>query len=539
MDKSGQYVILESTAADRPAHAPLYVWDTNSNHITALPQSALPGGHYATGYGMLVNQDCCTSTSWDAAQWQLRSLANPTSTQDLINPVVTPQEVNASDHSSWNNAQPGALVPFISGFFRSSSDTSNWRPWDGEIVAVQTGGGGTTVWRFAHHRSNVSSFWDMPRPNVSQDGRWAIFTSNWEGAVGSGRDDVFMVSLGGLGGSASPAPTPVTPTPSPAPAPAPAPAPTPTPTPAPAPTPAPTPAPQPSNPPTTSTSAGIQWSLLSNAVAAGNGIQKTGGCDGCPDAGGMSTQQLTADGAVQFTASETDTLRFLGLTSASATVDPSAFAFAIRLQGGVAEVREYGAYKTETTFATGDVFRIVVVGGGVTYQKNGATFYTSGGSAAFPLTVNASLFSMNATLTGITIATASQGTVGAASTAPPTVTTTTTTTAASWMIPAQMAPGASVWSNNGQYWLVYQTDGNLVLYNVNRTPLWSSGTAGTSPGHVNMQNDGNLVIYDGSGAPVWSSGTWGNSAARAVVQDDGNFVVYDAGWQPLWNRLTQ
>jgi hypothetical protein len=542
MDKSGQYVILESTAADRPGSAPLYVWDTSSNRVTPLPQSALPGGHYATGYGMLVNQDCCTSTSWDAAQWQLRSLSNPTATQDLINPVVTPQEVNASDHSSWNNAQPGTLVPFISGFFRSSSDTSNWRPWDGEIVAVQTGGG-TTVWRFAHHRSNVSQFWDMPRPNVSQDGRWAIFTSNWEGAVGSGRDDVFMVSLGGLSGGGSPAPTPTpTPAPTPAPSPTPTPAPAPSPTPTPAPSPTPAPAPPPSNPPTTSTGASIQWTLLANAVASGNSIQKTGGCDGCPDAGGMSTQQLTADGAVQFTASETDSLRFLGLTSGSATVDPSAFAFAVRLQRGVAEVREYGAYKTETSFATGDQFRIVVTGGAVSYQKNGATFYSSGASAAFPLSVNASLFSMNATLTGITIATTSQGTIGAtpAPTAPtPTAPAAAPAGTATWMMPAQMAPGASVLSHNGQYWLVYQTDGNLVLYDTARNPLWSSGTAGTSPGRVVMQDDGNLVIYDASGAPVWASNTPGNAAARAVVQDDGNVVVYDSGWQPLWNRLAQ
>ena len=69
-----------------------------------------------------------------------------------------------------------------------------------------------------------------------------------------------------------------------------------------------------------------------------------------------------------------------------------------------------------------------------------------------------------------------------------------------------------------------------------RSPLWSTGTAGTSPGRVVMQGDGNLVIYDASGAPVWASNTPGNGAARAVVQDDGNFVVYDSAWQPLWNR---
>ncbi|HEV3215928.1 MAG TPA: hypothetical protein VGZ27_09410 [Vicinamibacterales bacterium] len=206
MDKSGQYVILESTAPDRGSphnSAPLYVWDTSANTFTALPESsALSGGHYATGFGMLVNQDCCTSTTWDAAQWQLRSLATPTVERDLITPVLTPQETYAGDHASWNNAQSGSLVPFVTAFYRSSSETVAWRPWDDEVVAVQTNGGasGATVWRFAHHRTSIVSFWDTPRANVSQDGRFAIFTSNWEKTLGADpgggpREDVFMVEL--------------------------------------------------------------------------------------------------------------------------------------------------------------------------------------------------------------------------------------------------------------------------------------------------------------------------------------------------------
>ena len=141
LDKSGRYVILETTAPDRPARAPLYVWDTIANTFTALPESsALAGGHFATGFGTMVNQDCCTSTTWDSAQWQFRRLATPTANQDLIAPVLSPQETYAGDHASWNNAQPGTLVPFITGFYRTATETAPWRPWDDEIIAVQTGG---------------------------------------------------------------------------------------------------------------------------------------------------------------------------------------------------------------------------------------------------------------------------------------------------------------------------------------------------------------------------------------------------------------
>lgn len=413
LDKSGQYVILETTAPDRPARAPLYVWDTIANTFTALPESsALAGGHFATGFGTLVNQDCCTSTTWDSAQWQFRRLSTPSANQDLIAPVLSPQETYAGDHASWNNAQPGTLVPFVTGFYRTATETSPWRPWDDEIIAVQTGGtSSATVWRFAHHRSSLVSFWDTPRANVSQDGRWALFTSNWEKTLGGDpgggpREDVFLVEL--RGGAASPP----SPTPTPAPVPAPTPAPAPSPTPAPAPTPAPTPSPGPSTPPPASSSIGAQpvrWSTLVNTTANGNSVTKTGGCGGCNDSGAVSQQRIVTGGYVEFTASETGSLRSVGLGE-SAT-DPGRMLFSIRLQGTTAEVREGGVYKSETPFATGDVIRITVSAGVVTYSRNGNAFFTSSGSAS-PLSVDVALYDLEATIENVMIATTSPGSPG-------------------------------------------------------------------------------------------------------------------------------
>jgi hypothetical protein len=405
LDKSGRYVILETTAPDRPGRAPLYVWDTVANSFTALPESsALAGGHYATGFGMMVNQDCCTSTTWDAAQWQIRSLATPTSNHDLITPVLSPQEAYAGDHASWNNAQPGTLVPFVTGFYRSASETAPWRPWDDEIVAVQTGGGGSgaTVWRFAHHRTTLVSFWDTPRANVSQDGRWALFTSNWERTLGGDpgggpREDVFMVALGGIASSSAPAPVPT---------PAPTPPPVTAPTPGPAPTPAPTPpVPPPPNPPPAPGTAAAQparWSTLVNASASGNSVRKSDGCGGCGDAGAVSQQQVGSSGYVEFTASETGSLRYIGL--GGNTMNPSGMLFSIRLQGTTAEVREGGVYKAETPFATGDVIRITIASGVVTYSRNGNVFFASSGGGS-PLFVDVALYDLNATITNVMVAT--------------------------------------------------------------------------------------------------------------------------------------
>ena len=62
-------------------------------------------------------------------------------------------------------------------------------------------------------------------------------------------------------------------------------------------------------------------------------------------------------------------------------------------------------------------------------------------------------------------------------------------------------------------------------------------SAGSSSYYLIMQTDGNLVFYGPSGA-IWSSGTYSTSAQVAVMQTDGNFVVYDVNGTALWNSQT-
>ena len=231
IDRSGRYVFLYPTGVDRSAPrnaAPVYLWDLQTGVFTEMPGNAAHTyGHDAYGYGTMVNQDCCTTTSWDAAQWQFRWLSTPLTSRDLIVPVLSPEEIYLADHPTWNNARPDALVPYVTAMFRAPTDLAAWRAWDDEVIAVQTdvaADAGSIVWRFVQHRSDVSndldptqiSFWYEPRANVSQDGRWALFTSNWEKTLGTepgapaggaARQDVFLLRLDGA--VAPPPPPPV------------------------------------------------------------------------------------------------------------------------------------------------------------------------------------------------------------------------------------------------------------------------------------------------------------------------------------------
>jgi hypothetical protein len=85
------------------------------------------------------------------------------------------------------------------------------------------------------------------------------------------------------------------------------------------------------------------------------------------------------------------------------------------------------------------------------------------------------------------------------------------------------------------YYLSYQGDGNLVLYQNNGEVLWASHTAGTTAGEVVMQQDGNLVVYNRGGRAVWASGTASHPGSHLEVQVDGNVVIYNPQHHPQWS----
>jgi hypothetical protein len=145
---------------------------------------------------------------------------------------------------------------------------------------------------------------------------------------------------------------------------------------------------------------------LINASAGAGGVIKSGGCDGCADASAVSEQQISGRGTFTFVASESASLRFVGLGSGGIGTGAADINFALRLQNGGAEVREAGAYKTEARFAAGDTFGISVDAGAVRYSKNGSVFYTSALRAGSALRVHVVLFSANAAVASVAVSSA-------------------------------------------------------------------------------------------------------------------------------------
>ncbi len=93
---------------------------------------------------------------------------------------------------------------------------------------------------------------------------------------------------------------------------------------------------------------------------------------------------------------------------------------------------------------------------------------------------------------------------------------------------ASLGMGDELRSASGEYRLVLQTDGNLVIYGP-QGALWASSSRGT---RLVMQSDGNLVLYSATGA-AWYSRTTG-SGVTAVLGNDGSLRVVSSAGATLW-----
>jgi len=133
----------------------------------------------------------------------------------------------------------------------------------------------------------------------------------------------------------------------------------------------------------------------------GSDLQKTGGCQGCNDAGALSRQMIrSGDGFAEFTVGEANTFWLAGLSHTGASTRYNDIDFAFRFNGaGRGDVMENGVYQGgDTTYRAGDVFRVAVVGGRVQYSKNGAVLRESQKMPRLPLVVDAALGSLQATI---------------------------------------------------------------------------------------------------------------------------------------------
>jgi hypothetical protein len=408
IDKSGKWLVIKEQLDGANGEDNRIVdLDSNTERVLNDPDGA--AGHSDVGYGYLVAEDNFNSHPgavrvWDFARDLRGGQPNsPVAGQGTLVYQIA-DWMPLAQHIAHGNSKPG--VPVQQQVACASNGTGTNAPRTNEIVCFRLDGSLDTlivaptltdVAAPGNGGTDGDAYWKFPKGNLDITGEYFIWTANG----GTNRLDAYIVKvpLGRLGASSSGSPSPSDPPGSDTPAPSDAAS---APVPDPAPVPAPAPAPAPSY--TSGSASPVSWTEVVNANTLGNSLVKAGGCGGCPDAGAISSQAIAAgDGYVEFSVPESGTLRFIGLSTGNGGTDPSEIRFALRLQGGNAEVRESGAYRVETPFAPNDTLRIAYAGGTVQYSKNGSVFYTSSASPTYPAIVDATLFDANATVWNVMI----------------------------------------------------------------------------------------------------------------------------------------
>lgn len=85
-----------------------------------------------------------------------------------------------------------------------------------------------------------------------------------------------------------------------------------------------------------------------------------------------------------------------------------------------------------------------------------------------------------------------------------------------------------------EVYLVFQADGNLVLYKKGNQVVWNSVTYNKGAVRAVFQADGNLVIYNAQGVALWNTGTSVGENAFLQIQNDSIFIMQH---HPIWARF--
>ncbi len=123
------------------------------------------------------------------------------------------------------------------------------------------------------------------------------------------------------------------------------------------------------------------------------------------DAGAISLNKVSNNGYLEFTASETNKARMIGLSASYGGSSYTTIQYAFYLQNNaVISVYESGTSRGAFgAYAAGDVLRIAIELGVVKYYKNGTLLYTSLVTPSIPLFVNASLSDIGSTVTNVMV----------------------------------------------------------------------------------------------------------------------------------------
>ncbi len=176
VDKSGRYITVKAKF-DRTVDVQVVDLQTGSVENLTDPAPDFSPGHSDNGRLIVVGYD-----NWNN-QYTIRKLATPHQFQTVIGFGNDWSQANhvsmLADNESWcviSNYTAGnaPIGPFRNEIFQASTD------------------GSQKVRRLAHHHSVYRDYWDTPRADISRDGKFIAFTSNWGSTT---RRDVFIIKV--------------------------------------------------------------------------------------------------------------------------------------------------------------------------------------------------------------------------------------------------------------------------------------------------------------------------------------------------------
>jgi len=201
MSKSGRFVYMTRGGGGSIGHG-WAVWEIDGLNLGVCPRGC--SGHHALGYSHIIG----SSGMIHPMDVWLRPLNHLENSTPIISGLEPAKGFWFDSHFSWSNVDPNDSTPVCFSTYRPTNPNTSGAaplvtgPWENEIDCAETDGKASRVWRFAHTYSTArNGFWSTPRGNVSQDGRFFMFTSDWQDQLGKTpngdkyRTDVFIVEL--------------------------------------------------------------------------------------------------------------------------------------------------------------------------------------------------------------------------------------------------------------------------------------------------------------------------------------------------------
>lgn len=185
VDKTGNYLVIKTgnSGAGVIEVEILNLLTHTINYLTDNGPDFSPG-HSDNGTGFVIGADNWNNT------YTYRTLANPHTWYSII------------DHANdWSLGDHASMLADDESWILFSTFVANTLPSNGifvdEIYQVTTNGS-KSVRRLCHTHSDYlnqtsgNDYWSMPKANISRNGKFAVFTSNWGSTT---RRDVFVLQI--------------------------------------------------------------------------------------------------------------------------------------------------------------------------------------------------------------------------------------------------------------------------------------------------------------------------------------------------------